>query len=57
MNSQVCCDVSLLLWVPELLITEDDHYILPRLMEIFVQLKSKNDQQTWIFFNAVTGLH
>ena len=57
MNSQVCWDVRLLFWVPELLLTEDDHYILPRLMEIFAQVKSKNYQQTWIFFNAVTRLH
>jgi len=57
MNSQVCWDVRLLFWVPDLLLTEDDHYILPRLMEIFAQVKSKNYQQTWIFFNAVTRLH
>jgi hypothetical protein len=56
MNSQVCWDVRLLLWVPELLLTDDNHYILPRLTEIFTQLKSKNYQQTWIFYNVVTRL-
>jgi hypothetical protein len=27
MKSQVCWDVRLLLWVPELLLSVDDHYI------------------------------
>jgi len=42
MKSPVCWDVRLLIWIPELLLAQDDHYILPRLMEIFTQLKSKN---------------
>jgi hypothetical protein len=38
MKSQVCWDVRLLLWVPDLFLIEDGHYILPTLMETFTQL-------------------